>query len=167
MEKEYIYTTFGTKDVLQIIQQRYSNRPIYLTIDLDDHEHFQLIEFSKDNKSPFSSGVQYVVLFKQRQSLDLRGLMDWNYLTLNDDEREHFIMRVKTWMNNLQETNGLINMFLLQVADGFDYAILTTWNTEKQLQEFKPKIDEFLKSFKYSSSVHHREKKFQFTKYLK
>ncbi|AEJ23140.1 hypothetical protein WKK_01320 [Weissella koreensis KACC 15510] len=165
MVKEYIYTTFGTKDVLQTVQQRYSNRPIYLTFDLDDHEHFQLIEYSINEKSPFSSGVQYDVLFKQNQSLDLRGLMDWNYLTLNDDEREHFIMRAKAWITDHQDETGLINIFLLQVNEGFDYAILTTWKTEKQLQEFKPIIDDFFKSFQYASNVHYREKKFQFAKF--
>ncbi|QIL50506.1 hypothetical protein G7084_03755 [Weissella coleopterorum] len=166
MEKEYLYTTFGTKEVLQTIQQQHPDRPIYLTFDRDDHERFQLIEYSKNANSPFNSGIKYEILLSQKKIIDLRGMMAWSYLTLNDEEREYFILRTKAWMDGLNSLNGLINICLVQVASGFDYAILMTWKTEKDFQKFQPKRDDFFKSFQYNSGVHLRSKEFQFAKLI-
>jgi len=164
---KFIYTTFGTRDVLQGIQAKHKNRNIYLAIDNDDQDRFQLIEATDDEKSPFASGTTYEVLDTgdDSNSDDLRGWMQWSYIILNEDESDAFIRRYRLFIEEHEATTGLLSSFLLHVPDTFDYAILTTWTTHAAAQAFAKQRASFFDRYTglNSSRYNLREKQFSFS----
>lgn len=157
---EYIYTTYGTEAVLKMIQAKQAPRPLFLAVDVADSKHFQLIEKTNNIDSPFQSGTRYEILKTQKPEFELRGLMHWEYVTLNDDERDPFILRWQQWV---QQQDGVLNEALLQVPHSFEYALLSTWRQNRDLILAQPERKRFLAPFAGDNSYHHlRQKDFAF-----
>ena len=66
---------------------------LLLTDDEEDKERYQLLEKTTNKKSIFMMPTTYEILAERGDTSDLRGLMNFTFITLNDMERDNFIRR--------------------------------------------------------------------------
>jgi len=129
---EYLYTTFGSEEVLQSVREKNPDRVIMLSVDDNDPKRFQLIE--KTNKpSVFSLPTTYKILFETDVSSDIRGWMNFTFITMPDQERDNFVRRCQSYLaENAASVSGLIDAYILQRTDNPNQlAIFTTWTLKE------------------------------------
>ncbi|MCM0582056.1 hypothetical protein H9L19_06500 [Weissella diestrammenae] len=160
---QFIHTTFGSREVLKTIQAAHLDRRLFLTVDMKDPNRFQLIELNAQSTNLFVAGTTYEVLMQLIPDEDLRGMMQWQYLTLNDDEAQSFIRRAPAFAKLQRQQEGLINFYLLQVPNSFDYAILTTWVTKEAADKFQPVMAELMQRYTGSNSSKYNLRSRQFS----
>ncbi|KRN31700.1 antibiotic biosynthesis monooxygenase family protein [Weissella halotolerans] len=126
---EYLHTTFGSKEVLTAIRNQHLNQHLLLTVDDADPYRYQLIEKTSDSDSVFTTPTSYEILSEQGETAELRGWLNFHFITVPEQGRANFIRR---W-NAFQERDftgvaGFISSYLLQrVDEPQQLAVLTTW----------------------------------------
>lgn len=159
----YLHVTFGSCGVLQMVQQRYPQRPLLLVVDEGDADRYQLLELTHTKKSVFAMPTTYTILACLHASLAVRGWLNFDMITLPDLQRENFIKRLLA-NTTLQQATGLINMYLLQRTDnGQQLAILTTWQTRADWQKWHTATDSLLSEYETEASRYSlRRKQYHF-----
>lgn len=129
---EYLYTTFGSEAVLQNIREENPTRRLLLTEDDTDPLRFQLIERTEGD-SIFSSPTTYEVLSHFGETKEIRGWLNFTFITLSDQERANFVRRWERYQNHgFDNVSGFMSAFLLQRTDEPNqFAILTTWTLKE------------------------------------
>jgi len=132
----YLHVTFGSQAVLQDIQHHHSERGLLLTVDAADKDRYQLLDLTNAQQSVFAMPTTYAVLASFHATLDIRGWLNFDLMTLPDLQRDNFMKRFRADAD-LQRANGLINAYLLQRTDNLQQvAVLTTWQTEWDWQRW-------------------------------
>ncbi|MCW0952722.1 hypothetical protein OIT44_01340 [Weissella ceti] len=125
---EYLYTTFGSEEVLQSVREANSSRNLMLTVDDTDPLRYQLLDKTTES-SIFNTPTSYEILSQHGQAQEIRGWMNFTFITLSDQERANFIRRWETYQaHGFDNVSGFMSGFLLQRTDEpSQFAILTTW----------------------------------------
>ncbi|AIG65290.1 antibiotic biosynthesis monooxygenase family protein [Weissella tructae] len=129
---EYLYTTFGSEEVLQMVREANPERGLMLTVDDTDPLRYQLLD-KTTAKSVFSTPTSYEILSQTGKSKEIRGWMNFTFLTISDQERANFIRRWETFQTHgFDQVDGFMSAFLLQRTDEpQQMAILTTWTLKE------------------------------------
>lgn len=129
---EYLYTTFGSEAVLQSVREAHPTRHLMLTEDDADPLRYQLLEKTTAD-SVFNTPTSYEILAQEGQVTEIRGWMNFTFITLSDQERANFIRRWNTYQaHGFDQVPGFISVFLLQRTDEPNQlAILTTWTLKE------------------------------------
>lgn len=129
---EYLYTTFGSKEVLQKLQAENPTHKLLLTVDDNNPYHYQLMEKTPE-ASIFKAPTSYQILSQNGHTEEIRGWMNFTFLTLPDQELANFKRRWDTYQEiGFGDTAGFISSFLLQrVDEPQQITILTTWTVKE------------------------------------
>lgn len=129
---EYLYTTFGSEAVLQGIRENNPNRRLMLTEDDTDPLRFQLLDRT-EGASIFNTPTTYEILSRHGQTKEIRGWLNFTFITLSDQERANFIRRWERYQaHSFENVSGFMSAFLLQrIDEPSQIAILTTWTLKE------------------------------------
>ncbi|MBA5962411.1 antibiotic biosynthesis monooxygenase [Weissella cibaria] len=151
---EYLHVTFGSRTVLQDVRNQHLDHKLLLTVDEEDKERYQLLEKTTNKKSIFAMPTTYEILAECGDTSDLRGWMNFTFITLNDMERDNFIRRYQAYEEGMTEP-GFISSYLLQRNDNsHQIVMLSTWNMKTDWENWQAKEDFPLRQYESSNSLY-------------
>ncbi|MDY2521815.1 antibiotic biosynthesis monooxygenase [Weissella confusa] len=151
---EYLHVAFGSKAVLQNVRNEHLDHKLLMMVDDEDKSRYQLLEKTTNKKSIFAMPTTYEILASRGETSDIRGWMNFTFITLNDAERDNFIRRYNAYEEGMDE-HGFISSSLLQRNDNqHQIVMLSTWNMKSDWELWHAKNDFPLRQYESSNSLY-------------
>ncbi|MDR3191099.1 MAG: hypothetical protein LBT80_07865 [Lactobacillaceae bacterium] len=161
---KYMHVTYGSKAILTEVIKKHPTHQLHLATDEQDDKRYQLFEITEQANSVFASAITYEIIDEVGQVDDVRGWMNWTFITLNDEERDNFLRRWKTMGDTARdEAYGWLSSRIMVIPSTYDLAIMSTWTLRKEFFNWNVEHEWPIKQYVgKQTKYNYREKGYRF-----
>lgn len=139
--------TFGPKDVLEGLQEKYPKRNLVLFRSVTDRNRYMLFDYS-GQENIFTAGLSYTLVRKIEFEENWDGFFEFRYLTLDNDEQKVFTAIMDKWEKKDRRPFGLNEVVVLRSENkNFEHVMINIWEDEADFLDWSNTQDNELKNF--------------------
>jgi len=147
MAQKEIHFTFGPKEMLTEIAQKYADRQMLLFQAVTKKDRFMLFDYS-GKENIFKGGLSYQLVRQVEFAKDWDGFFEFRYLTLDEDEQKIFRAIMDKWERKDGRPFGLNEVVVLQSEKkNFEFLMINVWEAEADFVDWVNLKDNELKKF--------------------